>query len=377
MKKVLLVANTDWYLFRFRLPLAQYLRERGIEVVLVSPPGPYVSSMQAASFRWWEWKVERRGLNPWSETKAIWKLRQIIWAEQPNLIHLHTIKPVIYGSLAVWPSHQIALVRSITGRGYALLAGELRARLLGWFVRSIYRIALNIGNGITVFENETDRQFFIAEGLVDPNVTTVIEGVGVDTSKYIPLAEPDGEPVVVLAGRLLRDKGVDVFVDAARLLRQRIVARFVLVGHPDAGNPSSISVQTLERWIKEGVIEWWGWQSDMQKVFARCHIVCLPSLGEGIPTVLLEAAASERPIVTTDVPGCRDVIIPGVTGLLVPPRDPVALAHALERLICDQYSRQTMGKAGRELIMQRFSVDIVNAANYRMYKQLLGEESVA
>ncbi len=371
MTKVILISNTDWYLFRFRWSLAQYLREEGVEVAFLSPPGPYASRIQSAGFRWLEWNVSRQGIQPWAEMKSIWKLRQILRREAPDLVHLHTIKPVLYGSLALWSNRRVAIVRSITGRGYVFLGSDMRARLLRWLVRWGYRLLLHSGRGVTVFENQTDQAFFVSEGLVDPANTVIIEGVGVNTEEYLPLAEPEGDPVVVLAGRLLRDKGVEIFVDAARQLRGKVRARFVLVGGPDAGNPSSISVEMLNSWVREGVIEWWGWQSDMQEVFARCHIVCLPSFGEGIPTVLLEAASSARPIVATDVPGCRDVVADGVNGFLVPPGDAVALAQALERLIREPHTRQRMGQAGRERVNQRFSAKIVNRATYQVYQQLL------
>ncbi len=374
MTKVVLVANTDWYLFRFRLSLGRYLRNRGIEVVFISPSGPYVSHIEAAGFRWLEWKMDRKSVQPWTEIASIWRLRRLFRAEAPDLVHLHTIKPVLYGSLAVWPDQHVAIVRSITGRGYVFLSADWIARLLQWVVRWGYRILLHTGYGITVFENKSDRTFFVSEGFVDPSTAVLVEGVGVDTDAYPPLAEPIGEPVVVLAGRLLRDKGVEVFVEAARLLHAKTQARFVLVGEPDVGNPSSISVEMLNGWVKEGSIEWWGWQSNMQKVFASCHIVCLPSFGEGMPTVLLEAASSARPIVATDVPGCRDVVVDGVNGLLVPPGDPTALAQALERLIADPDTRQRMGQAGRELMVQRFSIEVVNEATYRLYLQLLREK---
>jgi glycosyltransferase involved in cell wall biosynthesis len=371
--KILIVSNTDWYLFRFRLSLARFLRANGEEVVLASPPGAYASQIEADGFRWLSWEVGRQSVNPLKEAQAVWRLHRIVSQEKPDLVHLHTIKPVLYGSLAAWAWKHVALVRSITGRGYVFLGEDFRARLLRPLVKFVYRLALGYGRGMTIFENETDRSYFVDEKLVGKDRTCIIEGVGVDTDFYSPLPEPEGSPVVVLAGRMLWDKGVGTFVEAARLLRSKASARFVLVGQPDVGNPASIEVEMLKRWVEEGVVEWWGWKSDMCAVFSDCHVVALPSLGEGLPTILLEAASSGRPIVATDVPGCRDVVANGINGLIVPPQNPLALAEAMEKLIVHPDMRRSMGQAGRDLVVGRFSSAKINQSTYEVYQRLVNE----
>lgn len=375
MKKILLIANTDWYLYRFRISLANFLRMQGDEVVFVSPPGRFVPDIKEQGFRWIEWYVGRQSVNPFMEWKAILELAHIYSNEKPSLVHLHTIKPVVYGSLAALLIKVPAVVHSITGRGYVFLGKDIKARILRTIVKRVYRFVLSSRSSMTIFENETDRNFFLHENLVMSKSSSVIEGVGVDTDYYFPSPEPDGIPIVVLAGRMLWDKGVGTFVDAAWLLHSKIPARFILVGEPDLGNPASIDVSVLDQWVNEGVVEWWGWQADMRSVFASCHIVVLPSLGEGIPTILLEAAATGRPIVATDVPGCRDVVVDGSTGLLVPQQDPSALAAALEKLVKNPKMRKTMGRAGREYIIQRFSSSKINHETYRIY-QNLGKDKI-
>ncbi|MBI5944966.1 MAG: glycosyltransferase family 4 protein [Chloroflexi bacterium] len=367
--KVLIIANTDWYIYRFRLPLARFLRGQGFEVVLVSPSGRFAAEIQAEGFRWLPWEVGRQGINPFTEAKAVWSLVQIFRQEKPGLIHLHTIKPVLYGSLAALTGHVPAVVRSITGRGYVFLGKDIRARFLRLLVKPLYRFVMRSGQ--TFFENSEDRQYFLAEKLVAQERTHLIEGVGVDTDYYQPLPEMDERPVVLLASRMLWDKGVGTLVEAARLLQKETDARIVLVGEPDPGNPASIDVDMLSQWVREGIVEWWGWRADMRSVFAASHIVTLPSLGEGIPTVLLEAAASGRPIVATDVAGCRDVVQDGVNGLLVPPKDPQALANALAALIKDKPLRRKMGAAGRDFIVQRFSDKKINEQTLAVYRQSL------
>jgi glycosyltransferase involved in cell wall biosynthesis len=372
MAKILLIANTDWYLYRFRLSLARFLRDQGMDVVLTSPSGPFVQELEADGFRWLAWNVGRQSINPLREVKAIWDLLRIVREENPNLIHLHTIKPVLYGSLVAYLAHIPAVVRSITGRGYVFLGNDTRTFWLRPLVKSLYRFAMR--SGATLFENQADRRYFISEKLVVFENTHLIEGVGVDTDYYQPLSEPKGSdktPVVLMATRMLWDKGVGTLVDAARLLLQKVDVRIVLVGEPDPGNPASIDVKTLNQWVDEGTVEWWGWQTDMRSAFAACHVVTLPSFGEGIPTVLLEAAACGRPIVATDVPGCRDVVRDGVNGLLVPPKDPQALAAALITLLRSDSLRSKMGMAGRRLILERFSNQQVHTNTLAVYRQLL------
>jgi glycosyltransferase involved in cell wall biosynthesis len=174
---------------------------------------------------------------------------------------------------------------------------------------------------------------------------------------------------------MLWDKGVGVLVEAARLLQDQIQARFALIGEPDPGNPANIPRTTLEGWTAEGIVEWWGWQEDMKAAYAASHIVTLPSMGEGVPTVLLEAAACGRPIVTTDTPGCRDVVADGVSGLIVPPNDPHALAAALHELLIDPSLRGRMGNAGRQLVLNGYTQGQVNQANFEVYQTLMGQDN--
>lgn len=372
MAKILLIANTDWYLYRFRLSLARFLRDRGMDVVLISPSGPFVQELEADGFRWLVWNVGRQSINPLGEVKTLLSLLRIVRQEKPDLIHLHTIKPVLYGSLVASLAHVPAVARSITGRGYVFLGNDARTLWLRPLVKSLYRFVMR--SGATLFENEADRHYFIKEKLVTFENTHLIEGVGVDTDYYQPLPEPqisDTRPVVLMATRMLWDKGVGTLVDAARLLHREFDARIVLVGEPDPGNPASIDAKTLNEWVEESVVEWWGWEADMRSAFAACHVVTLPSFGEGIPTVLLEAAACGRPIVATDVSGCRDVVKNGVNGLLVPPKDAQALAAALLTLLKDESLRSEMGLAGRRLIIERFSNQQVHTNTLAVYYQLL------
>lgn len=376
MGKLLLAANTTWYIYNYRLSLAQAAREAGYQVVVVSPPDEYSASITQAGFEYVPWRVDRQSLNPLGEWTAYRNLRRILQAQKPDLLHLFTIKPVLYGTQAAKALGLPAVVNSIPGRGYVFLSGEWKARLLRPLARQAYRLALRHPNVGLTFENHYDRDYFLHHRMARPERSWTLPGGGVDIDHFTPLPEPAGTPVIVLSGRLLWDKGVGTLVEAARRLRQRVHARVALVGMPDPGNPSSVDEDTLEGWVKEGIIEWWGWCDDMRQAYAESHIVTLPtSYGEGLPRALLEAAACARPIVASDIPACREIVEDGRNGLLVPPDDPIALAEALEKLVCDPALRRAMGAHGRQRVVERFADQLVNQAMLEIYHLLLDSRS--
>jgi glycosyltransferase involved in cell wall biosynthesis len=371
-RKILLVANTDWYLFNFRLAFAQFLKSQGLDVVMVSPGGIYAAEIEAKGFRIIEWNVGRRSIKPLGELQALSKLINIYKSEKPVLVHHFTIKPVIYGSLAAKYSKIPAVVNSITGLGYVFLKKGVIGALIRFSILPLYRLTLKHPSSRVIFENNYDKATFINQGLVKEKESVIIRGAGVNTDHFRPAPEPTlNEPLVVFPARMLFDKGLGTFIDAARILKGRIKARFALVGNLDPGNPTSADEATLRGWEQEGLAEWWGFQEDMSSVYQNCNVVSLPSFGEGLPTVLIEAASCERPIVTTDVAGCREVVIDGVNGFLVPPNQPEALAQAIETLICNPELRLRMGKAGRQLVIENFTDQQVNREIFAVYSKLL------
>jgi glycosyltransferase involved in cell wall biosynthesis len=369
--KVLFFANTDWYLYNFRRDLAQALRDQGNEVILLSPAGEYAARLQELGFRWIDFPLSRRGMNPLEELRSLARLVRLYRREDPDLVQHFTIKCVLYGTLAARRAGIRAVVNSITGLGYVFLPGRPLKKVLRFFVRIWYRTVLR-GSQV-IFENEDDRQAFLQFGFIRPSDGHLIPGVGVDTRRFTPAPFPSGQPVVLLAARLLWDKGIGEFVEAARLLRRADVpARFALAGRTDPGNPASIPEAQINAWADEGLVEWWGWIEDMPATLAKASIVCLPSYyREGLPTVLMEASACGRPVVTTDWPGCRDAVQDGISGFLVRERDAASLSDALRKLIVTPGLCSEMGAAGRHLAEEMFSSEKVLAQITAVYQAAL------
>ncbi len=372
--KILLVANTDWYLFNFRLSLARRLRAAGAEVVLVSPNGKFVSDIVEDGFRWLEWNVGRKTTEPLRELGAVCRLTAIYQRERPDLVHHFTIKPVLYGSLAARNANVPALVNSVTGLGYVFLSQNRQGRGLRKVVLPLYRLAFGHANLAVIFENISDRDQFIQMGLLPEEKTVVVQGVGVDVERFKPAPEPQGIPVVLFPARMLLDKGLGTLIEAARILKQDHTVRIVLAGEPDPGNPATVEPEELHAWQNAGLVEWWGFQSGMENVYPLAAVVTLPSLGEGLPTALIEAAACGRAIVATDVPGCREVVEHGINGLLVPPNDADALAQALGKLLDDPALRIRMGAAGRERVLAQFADQLIIRQILDIYESLLPAE---
>ncbi len=372
MARVLLFANTTWYLYNFRMALARRARDAGHEVLMAGPRDEYAERVRQAGFEWYPVEVSRRGMNPIIEAGAIIQCGRLYRRLRPELVHHFTIKPVVYGSLAARLAGVKRVVNSITGLGYAFMKSGPSGTLLRGLAAVLYRSAMRGPNTRAIFENRADLEFFVERRIVASEKATVVLGTGVDLERFRPTREPAGAPVVLLASRMLWDKGVGEFVEAARILnREGVPARFVLAGTPDPGNPSTIAAEQLNAWAGEGDVEWLGRQEDMPAMYANCSVAVLPSQREGLPRTLVEAAASARPIVASDVPGCRDVVREGVNGLLVPPGDAAALATAIRRLLSDPELRRRMGEQGRRIAERDLADDPITRAVLLLYQDLL------
>jgi glycosyltransferase involved in cell wall biosynthesis len=373
MKKIFLTANTDWYLYRFRFSLAASLRREGLEPVFVSPPGRFVPRLEEGGFRWIQWNMDRRGVSPWKEIMTVIQFNSILTREKPDLIHNHTIKPVLYGSLTARLVHQCLMINAITGRGYLFINPPVGVKLLRALVVPVYRFVTNHPSFVTLFENQSDLEYFASLKMFTRTRNVIVPGVGVDSELFSPQPEEAGTPVVAYVGRLLWDKGVDTFVRAAELLKaSKQPTRMVLIGTTDPGNPASIPEKLIVQWANSGVIEWWGWQEDMPEIYRQCHVVVMPSLSEGLSTTILEAMSSERAVIATDVPGCRELVHHQETGLLVQPGNPQELAHAIHSLLADETLRRQLAQAGRQLVLEKYTINRINDLTLRLYHEILG-----
>ncbi len=372
MAKILLAANTDWYLYNFRLRLAEDIREKGASVTLVSPPGPYATRMKRMGFTWRPLVIDRRSANPLREAETLMGFLALFRREKPDLVGLFTIKPVIYGTLAARLMGVRSIVGFITGLGYLFVNSARWTRIRQASALHLYRLALRSSRVKVIFQNEADMKLFLEKSVILQDQGRVVPGSGVDPEAFIHAEEPAGKPVILFASRLLWDKGVGDLIQAAKILRQNgFSGRIILAGEIDTGNPSSIPRERMERWQAEGLVEWLGFCDDMPALLQAAHIVVLPSYyGEGVPRILIEAAVVGRPIVASDIPGCRVVVQHGVNGLLVPPRDPEALAAALQRLLSDPSLRANMGKAGRALVLRDLTLDSINSRILRVFEEV-------
>ena len=371
-KKLLFVVNVDWFFLSHRLPIALKAQQAGFEVHIATGVTDKFNLLQSYGLNVHPLVLVRGGLGAFNAVKTVFELRRIFRAVQPDVIHLVTIKPVLLGGFVAMWLRVPALVSAVSGLGYVFTAKGRLARLLQWMVGRIYSRAFGHYNQIVIFQNPDDRDTLVAASGLSKTKVEMIRGSGVDLNLYQVTPEASDVPVVLFPARLLVDKGIFEFVQAARLLRVKgILARFVLVGMIDLANPTSISQNQLDDWLAEGVVENWGYRNDMPEVIASANLVVLPSYREGFPKVLLEAAAGGRAVVTTDVPGCRDAIELGVSGLLVPVRDTESLALAIEQLLANPGQRMAMGLAGRQLAEKEFDVREVVDKHLAIYQRLL------
>ncbi|MCE2509638.1 MAG: glycosyltransferase family 4 protein [Alphaproteobacteria bacterium] len=365
----------DWYFCSHRLAVARAARAAGMEVFVATHVTTHGEQILSEGFHLLPLHLRRRSLNPFTEIRLLIELFRIYRSVRPDLAHHVAMKPVIYGSLVAWLQNVPAVVNALTGLGFVFASTTRKASLLRFFVRRTLRFLLNRVNGKALLQNRDDFQALKeVTGLTESRMA-LIPGSGVDTDHFRPLAEPDERPITVaIICRMLRDKGVRELIEAARLLHQRnIPIHVLLAGTPDPENPTSLSAEELEAWDREAAIDWLGFCDDVREVWKRTHIATLPSYyGEGIPKSLLEAAACARPIVTTDAPGCREVVQAEVTGLLVPPRDPEALADALARLAQETDLRISMGQRGRDFVEEAFSERLVSERTMALYRALTG-----
>jgi glycosyltransferase involved in cell wall biosynthesis len=367
-RKLLLFITEDHYVVSHRLALAVAAQANGYDVTIVARERNCGDVIRRAGLRLIPFENARSSLNLFSDLWMVARLIALYRREQPDIAHHVAMKPILYGSLAAKTVRRVRVVNAVAGMGWLFTSQKGHARWLKPIVeRALKQLA---ASGLTIVQNPDDQAILVELGL-DPSRIRLIPGAGVDLDRFRPTAASGGPPTVVMATRLLWDKGVAEFVAAARLLHaRRVDARFVLAGDPDPLNPASVSAEDVRAWTREGIIEYAGFVADMPGLLSRSHVVCLPSYREGLPKSLIEAAAAGRAIVATDVPGCREAVRDGYNGFLVPPRSTDELATALERLIVDPVLRDEMGRHGRLLAESRFGQDAIVRQTLAVYDEL-------
>jgi glycosyltransferase involved in cell wall biosynthesis len=375
--KLLYLVSEDWYFVSHRLALAIAAKAAGFDVSVATRVTGRSEKICDAGLRLIPITFARSGLHPLRELRSMSALVALYRREAPDLVHNVAVKPVIYGTRAARRAGVKGVVNALMGLGWAFSSDCVKAQALRPFIKRALRDALSASHTRTIVQNSDDAALLTDQGLTPPGSIRLIRGSGVDPSKYVTGAPPSGTPLVVFPARLLADKGVEEFLCAAAILRKEGVrARFALVGEPDPANPASLDSERIEALADAADAELWGWRDDMPNVFAEAGIVCLPSYREGLPKALLEAAASGRAIVATDVPGCREIVRPGVNGWLVPPRDASALAAALREAIAQPDLCARYGAAGRSIVEREFSLDTVIRDTLAVYGELAAMPSL-
>jgi glycosyltransferase involved in cell wall biosynthesis len=370
-RKIIYLVSEDWYFCSHRLPLGIAAREAGAEVIVATRVNDHRTQIEAPGLRIVPIEMQRSGTNPFTDLATILQIIELYRREKPDLVHHVALKPILYGGYAAKRANVPAVVNAVAGMGFMFISNSLFARTARPLIARAQRALMNRANTRTILQNPDDVEMYTQRIGVSPDRLTVIPGAGVDIDQFTVVPEPFAVPTAVCVSRMLRDKGIHELVAATRLLHAKGVELRVRLVGPTDDNPASIPRATLAEWNREGVVEVVGPSEDIAGEYARAHIAVLPSYREGLPKSLLEAAACGRPMVATDVPGCREVCIDGETGLRVPARTVEPLAAALERLVLDPALRQRLGENARRRAETVFAEKIINAQTLALYEEML------
>ena len=379
-KTLLLLDLEDRYFLSHRRALALAAKDAGYRVVVcVRIGGEYMERIRAEGIECLALGSENRGgISLWRECLVLLKLIRAYRKYRPRIAHHFGVRNLLHGSLAARLTKTPYVVNSFLGLGSLFSGNSLKLNILRKIILFSLRRFHRAKNTRVIVQNDADKEMILQNVLPDESRLIVVRGSGVDVRSYYPAPEPTGTLLAVLASRMLAEKGVHEFVEAATLLKNEGTdIRMALVGNPDPKNPSTIPDRTLSQWDREGRVEWWGYREDMAKVWRDCHIAVLPTYyKEGLPRSLLEAAACARPLVATEVPGCREILKDGVNGLSVSPRDARNLADAIGKLARDSSLRRRMGEAGRNIVEKEFSDEIVTGKILELYEHLSATENI-
>jgi len=368
--RLIYVVSEDWYFLSHRLPMARAARAAGFEVHVATKINDDAATIQTEGFILHPIQFKRGRLSPLASLSTIRSLRRLHRMLEPAIVHHVSLQASVLGLIAA-VGCPAACVNALTGLGYTFTSNSAKARTVGAFIRLILWFLLNRSRIVSLVQNNDDHAALITLGIA-PSRIALIRGSGVDTNRFVPLPEPVGPMTAGFVGRLLEDKGIRTLIAAHRLVRARgIDMRLLIAGIPDPANPASVSEDEARSWSKEPGVTWLGHVSDISSVWRCAHLAVLPSRREGLPLSLLEAAACQRALIASDVPGCREIVVHEQTGLLTPVDDPAALAEAMARLASAPDLRARYAKAARRILAENFSADIIGRQIVDLYRQLL------
>lgn len=375
--KLLIIVNVDWFLHSHRLPIIIEARRKGFEIHIATKTTNISIKKKLINYGFLihEIPFDRTGKNIFNLIKVAFLISRLLVIIKPDILHLVTMQPIIFGGIAAKLLKIKRVVYSISGLGHVFLFKTFFASIRRFFVINLYRFALSNKPRIVVFQNSSDQIFFKKLCSLLNSETILIPGSGVDINKYKYSELPKTEPIILMASRLLIPKGVREFVQASRILKKKgIKVNFQLIGVPDISNPTAIKKSDLDDWVSNGYIDYLGFRDDIHKLIPKSHIVVLPSYyPEGLPKILCEAAACGRAIITTKEPGCKDAVKEGITGLLIKSRDSKALADAIEKLIKNQVLLNSMCLEGRIYAEQFFDIKKIVDKHINTYQFLLDQ----
>jgi len=372
-QKILFIVNVDWFFVSHRLPIALKAQDEGYEVHISCAFTDKKDYLQGLGFKLHELPFSRSGKCFISEITTLFAMSKLLKLVKPDLVHAITIKPVLYTGLVLKFVKVPAFVAAISGLGLVFVTKTFKGKVLRWFVKTLYKISFSHKNMNVIFQNPVDKKTLIDSNIVFEEQCRFIKGSGADLNEYVHVPEPEVPIKVIMACRLLREKGVGEFIEMSRRVNAlNKGVEFLLVGEPDYGNPNSFTETDIQKWKNEGIVQLLGHSDDVAKLFSQSHIVTLPSYyGEGLPKVLIEAAACGRPIVTTNNPGCIEAVIENETGLIVPVKDIDSLTKAIVKLIDSKELRENMGQRARQFAEEEFDVKSVVAKHLDTYEKLL------
>ena len=370
-KTILYLVTEDWYFWSHRLPFARAARDTGARVIVAARMADHRARIEAEDFATVDIPFDRNGLNPIRDLATLRAIQAAYRREAPDLVHHVALKPVLYGGLAAARTGVPAVVNAMAGLGFLFISRNWKTRLLRPVVKRALRALNDRPNTALIVQNGDDAGLFERRIGVRREAIRIVRGSGVDIETFAPAPEPDGPPVAACVSRMLWDKGIGELVEAAKLLKERGVPLKVRLVGPIDSNPSGIPAAVLAEWRRTGIVDIAGPSTDIASVYADAHIAVLPSYREGLPKSLLEGAACGRPVVATDVPGCREICRDGETGLAVPLNAVAPLADALQRLAEDADLRQRLGQGARRAAETEFAEAIVVGETMAVYRELL------